>query len=187
MKVFVAELQSTTPYSQSKHHNTPKKEREGAQDYEARTWRERMHTNAKGYVVIPPMSFKNCMSDAAKYLSMSVPGRGKATFTKNIEAGLLVIDEVALKVRAKDVEPEWVFVPSDGRRGGTTRVEKCFGKIPEWKATVKFYALDEIITLAVFRKHLEVAGSLIGIGRFRPRNNGFYGRFKVLSIKETEE
>ena len=42
----------------------------------------------------------------------------------------------------------------------------------------------ETITLSVFRKHLEEAGKFIGIGRFRPRNNGFYGRFEVKEIHE---
>jgi hypothetical protein len=42
--------------------------------------------------------------------------------------------------------------------------------------------LDETVTEEVFRNVLEQAGAFIGIGRFRPRNNGFYGRFKVEAI-----
>jgi hypothetical protein len=186
MKVFEAHIKSTTPYSQSKHHQTPKLEKESSADYEERTWRQRMHINEDGYVVIPPMSFKNCLSDAAKFLSMQIPSKGKSTYTKHFEAGVLVVDETVLDIKREDVEPEWLFVPSDGRRGGTTRVAKCFGKIHKWEATVKFIILDETITLSVFKKHLTEAGNLIGIGRFRPRNNGFYGRFKVVSVKEDE-
>lgn len=47
---------------------------------------------------------------------------------------------------------------------------------------MEFLILDEIITEEVFREHLADAGSFIGIGRFRPRNNGFYGRFLVESV-----
>jgi hypothetical protein len=36
----------------------------------------------------------------------------------------------------------------------------------------------------VFEHHLHEAGKFIGIGRFRPRNNGFYGRFDVLGVRE---
>jgi hypothetical protein len=42
--------------------------------------------------------------------------------------------------------------------------------------------LDETITEEVFKLHLEESGKFIGIGRFRPQNNGFYGRFKVNEI-----
>lgn len=184
MKVYIAVLESTAPYSQSKHHQEPKLDRENAQDYEARTWRSRMHVNDKGEVFIPPMAFKNCLSDAAKFVSIQIPGKGKSTYTKHFEAGLMVLDEVSLGVKINKVEGEWVFVPSDGRRGGTTRVAKCFGKIPSWKASVKIHVIDETITKDVLQKHFEAAGELVGIGRWRPRNNGLYGRFKVLSLKE---
>ena len=69
-----------------------------------------------------------------------------------------------------------------GIRGSGKRVEKCFPVIPSWTGEVTFYVLDETVTQEVFKNILEQAGAFIGIGRFRPRNNGFYGRFKVESI-----
>ena len=44
--------------------------------------------DTNGVVFIPPNSLKNCLSEAAKFLSISVPGKGKATYTKNFEAGI---------------------------------------------------------------------------------------------------
>jgi hypothetical protein len=151
-------------------------------DYEARTWRNRLHADDKGVVFIPPTAFKNCVSEAVKYLNIQIPGQGKATYTKHIEAGVLVVDAVSLQIKADDVPGEWLFVPSDGKRGGGKRVEKCFPVIHEWQASVKFLILDEIITEDVFSAVLTGAGQFIGIGRFRPRNNGFYGRFSVEKI-----
>ena len=182
MIIATAELESISPYSQSKHHVTPKKERELPKDYEERTWRERLHVNKDGFVFIPPMAFKNCVAEIAKFLGTQIPGKGKSTYTKHFEAGILVADEVKLPFKKMDVQGEWLFLPSDGKRGSGTRVEKCYPVMPEWKATVIFYILDEIITQDVFRDHLEKAGQFIGIGRFRPRNNGFYGRFRVLKL-----
>ena len=46
-----------------------------------------------------------------------------------------------------------------------------------------FFVLDETITEDVFLNHLTQAGQFIGIGRFRPRNNGFYGRFAVDKVE----
>jgi len=182
MIIATAELEGISPYSQSKHHTTAKKDRELPKDYEERTWRERLHVNKDDFVFIPPMAFKNCLAEAAKFFSIQIPGKGKSTYTKHFEAGILVTDEVMLPFKKADIHGEWLFLPSDGKRGSGSRVDKCYPVIPEWKATVIFYILDEIITKDVFEDHLGKAGQFIGIGRFRPRNNGFYGRFKLKSL-----
>lgn len=183
MKTAVCKLRSMSPYSQSKYIQEKKTRDETHADFEKRSWVQRCHWSESGRLYIPPMSFKNCLSEAAKYKSIQIPGKGKSTYTKHFEAGVLVVDPLELDVTRETIQHEWLHVPSDGRRGGTTRVEKCFPLIPSWEGTVEFLVLDEIITEDVFREHLTDAGSFIGIGRFRPRNNGFYGRFKVESIK----
>ena len=160
-----------------------KLEKELARDYESRTWRERLHVTEDGNVFIPPMSFKNCMSEAAKFLGMQIPGKGKSTYTKHVEAGVLVTEPLILPNAKDSVKGEWLFVPSDGVRGSGKRVDKCFPVIHEWAGEVTFYILDETVTEDVFKKILTQAGMFIGIGRFRPRNNGFYGRFSVESVK----
>lgn len=178
-----ATLHSVSPYGQSKHYNVPKLEKESAKDYEARTWKGRAHVDELGMMFIPPMAFKNCLAEAAKYLSIQIPGKGKATYTKHFEAGVLVTDPVPLGIPIDGIEGLWLFVPADGRRGGSKRVEKCFPVINQWKADVVFYVLDETITKDVFHYHLEQAGKFIGIGFFRPRNNGYFGRFEVRKFK----
>lgn len=183
MKTATATLKSVSPYSQSKFHDTPKLDKESGGDYEVRTWRERQHVDDKGNIYIPPMAFKNCIAEAAKFLSEKIPGKGKATYTKHFEAGVLVMDPVPLGVKKDDVPGEWFFVPSDGRRGGGSRVKRCFPVVREWTGEVVFHVLDDTITEDVFQHHLSEAGKFIGIGRFRPRNNGFYGRFTVDKIK----
>jgi len=176
-------LESISPYSQSRYHAQPKLEKEGADAYEERTWPDRLHTNESGNVYIPPMSFKNCLAEAAKFLSVQIPGKGKSTYTKHFEAGVMVVDPLVLPVKKEDVPGEWYHVPSDGVRGSGKRVMKCFPVIHSWGGVVQYLILDETITETAFKYHLEQAGQLIGIGRFRPRNNGFYGRFKVKKIR----
>lgn len=183
MRTVITTLQSVSPYSQSRFYQTPKLDKELAKDYEERTWRDRLHVTDDGRVMIPPMAFKNCLSEAAKFLGIQIPGKGKATYTKHFEAGILVIDALVLDVKKKEVDGEWLFVPADGKRGSGKRVMKCFPVIPKWQGQVTWHVLDETITADVFERHLSEAGSFIGIGRFRPRNNGFYGRFKVLDCE----
>lgn len=182
MKLAECKLQSTTPYSQSRYYKAEKKPKELPVDFEARTWRERCHVNKDGNIIIPPMVFANSLKEASKFLSLSIPGKNKQTYTKHFESGVLVSDALVLPVKKEDVEGEWLFVPSDGKRGGGSRVEKCFPVVQEWSGTVLYYILDDIITEDVFRQVLECCGNLIGIGRFRPRNLGYYGRFKIDKI-----
>lgn len=183
MKTATVTLESISPYSQSRHYQAEKLPKELAKDYEARTWRERMHVTEAGDIFIPPMAFKNCLSEIAKYLGMQIPGKGKSTYTKHIEAGILVTDPLVLPLKKDDVKGEWLFVPADGRRGSGKRVEKCFPVVPRWTGQVVFHVMDETVTQDVFKHHLEQAGAFIGIGRFRPRNNGYYGRFRVAGME----
>ncbi len=183
MKIAEAKLSSISPYSQSRYYKADRLPKELHADYEDRTWRERCHVNTTGEIFIPPMAFANSLKESAKYLSLPIPGRGKSTFTKHFEAGVLVTDGVALGIQKEDVIQETVFVPSDGKRGGGSRVEKHFPLITSWTGTVAYYITDDLITEDVFKQVLDVSGELIGIGRFRPRNWGYYGRFKVESLE----
>lgn len=186
MKIARVKLESVSDYSQSKHIDVPKLNRELPKDYEERCWRERCHAGKDGKVFMPAMSFKNCLASAARFMSEQVPGKGKTTYTKHFLSGVLVMENCPLPVKRDEVEGEWLFVPSDGKRGGGSRVHKCFPVIRSWKAEVTFHIIDDIITEEVFTRTLMNAGSYIGLGRFRPENGGYYGRFRVLEVKWEE-
>ena len=187
MHTATVTFKGISPYSQSKHYEVEKKERERPDDYEKRTWRERMHVTSTGYVEIPPMAFKNGIAITAKFLGKQIPGKGKSTFTKHFEAGILVLEGVTLPYKKADVPGEWLFVPGDGVRGSGKRVSKCFPVIHEWGGKVVFHVLDPTITKEIFSEHMKDFGRFVGIGRFRPQNNGYYGRFHVESIEWGEE
>jgi hypothetical protein len=182
MKTAKAHLVSVTPYSQSRPFGSAKQRDETHAAFEERCWRERCHVDKDGQIFIPPMAFKNCLDAAAKYKSIQIPGKGKATYTKHFESGVLCMDPLNLGIQLTDVEGEWLFVPSDGRPGGGSRVWKCFPLIRQWSGVVTFYVFDEMIDQDTFEKHLIDAGQFIGIGRFRPKNRGYYGRFEVKAI-----
>jgi len=184
MKTIVAKIRSTSPVSFSKYYvqEVPKQARETDQDYEERTWRNRVHARPDGTIYIPPFAFKNCLDNAAKYLSKQIPGKGKSTYTKHFVSGVMVREPLRLRVKKDHVQGEWRHVPADGQPGGAKRVLKCFPVIREWRGEVVFTVLDDIITLDVLKEHLDVAGQFIGIGSFRPQNRGIYGRFVVETI-----
>ena len=138
----------------------------------------------------PPGALKNSIAEAAKFLALKIPGGKSATYTKHCEAGLAVIKPVELGVRAKDVQPETLFLPSDGKRGSGKRVWKTYPTLLEWGGDVEVVILDETVLQTsqrsgnpILQDICEGAGQFIGFGRFRPRQNGWYGRFTIEDFK----
>lgn len=186
MKKVKCYLKSDSPYSQGRYHDTPKLNKELPADYEDRTWRDKLHTNAEGYIVIPPMQFANSLRDAAKYLSIQIPGKGKSTFTKHFDSGIMVETGITLDLHKGKCDSASYFLPSDGQAGGGRRVKKTFPIIHDWEGEVVYTILDDIITIEAFEQIIKASGTLIGIGVWRPRNRGLNGRFSV-DIKSFED
>lgn len=191
MQVFQVEILGVTPYSQSKFYEVEKLQGEGNDDYYQRTWRNHMHTNQDGEVFIPPNGFKNCLSEAAKYMNIPIPGKGKATYTKHFEAGVQVVRPILTGLKAAEIQCEKLFLPADGRRGSGKRVWKYFPYMPNWTAVVEVIVLDETVLqtskttgASILEDVCRGAGQFIGLGRFRPRQNGYYGRFDLVSVQE---
>lgn len=200
MKIIRARLKSVTPYSQSKAVGVEKQANENHDDYEKRTWPERVHCSADGSVYIPPMSFKKSIDAAAKYLALKVSGGRGATYSKHVESGTFIMDPIVLPLKKADVPGEWLFLDANGKKGKASsgRVMRCMPRIDQWEGTLTIHVLDEKVLnssemkgrdgrqITVLEQILRTAGSLIGVGRFRPENGGFYGRFIVAGFEIAE-
>lgn len=185
MKTVAFALKGVSPIGFSAPKPSTKEDKETHEAYEVRTWREKLHVDDAGMCFIPPMAIKNAMTSIAQYKSEKIPGKGQSKFTKHFTAGILVPDPLSLGVKAADVKSIKVFVPSDGKRGGGTRVWKHFPVINEWATTGLMVLLDDILEADTDRveRYLSEAGQLVGLGWFRPERNGYYGRFSVTSFK----
>ena len=184
MKLAIAKLESLSPYSPSKRVLSAREDKEPWEDYERRIWKERVHWE-DGHAVIPPMAFKRSLEWAAKFLRMRIEGKGTSEYGKHFEAGVLVPTGLLLPQTEESIEFEDLFLSSRGRRGHTD-VLKREPLIREWEGEVTYYLLDETIGKAVFERHLIEAGNFIGIGRFRPQNGGYYGRYKLVKLSWKE-
>lgn len=179
----------------SRYHDTPKLNKETPDAYEKRTWRNKVHTNGEGLVVIPGMAFKKCIQEAAKYLSIQIPGKGKSTYTKHFKAGFRVDTDPVLLVNGKPIHKDdedaiegiTILVNSDGVSGSGKRVSRTFPVFRDWAVEISFLIVDDIITKDVFVEHLKSAGNLQGIGSFRVGNGGMNGTFKFNDQEATWE
>jgi hypothetical protein len=97
-------------------------------------------------------------------------------------AGVQVFDPLLLPVRKENLDHVWIHAHVNGKRGSGSRVMRCFPIIHKWEGEVAFEVYDTIITEEQFRRYLIEAGKFIGVGRFRPRNGGFCGRFRVAEM-----
>lgn len=194
--VFKVKLEGLSPCLQSRSHEQPKLNRELADAYELRTWVYKAHVSG-GFeesatdfkirddwkslqVVIPGIAFKRSLDEVAKYMGRQVPGKGKATYTKHFESGVQCHGDIEIKgLKAGDLKSQRIFVNADGVRGSGKRVHRLFPVIPSgWLGYAAFEIWDDLITEEVFREHLSLAGTLIGVGAFRVRNGGYCGRFR---------
>jgi len=202
MKIVEVKITGQAPYAQSRFHGEAKLPREGSEDYENRTWPGKAHLNEAGQVTIPVLAFKKCIAEAAKYLSEQIPGKGKATYTKHFQSGVIALHDSVVSYKGQPVTKALLdvpksgyygnrmFVPSDGVAGSGKRVFRKFPTVGDgWECVVEFLIMDDIITQPVFQKHLTMAGMLIGVGAFRVRNGGVMGRFnsEILSWTEDKE
>lgn len=186
MKIATAFLKSDGYYSQSRPASPeefPAKPGENDEAYEIRTWRRRLHLTADGNIFIPATQFNHAVKEAGGRLRMRIPGKGQSEYGKCFKTGVMVQDNLVLPLKGADIPYDRLYVPSAPGSNKGNRVYKNFGRIDSWEGEVKFYILDDQLTEEVFTKALRHAGLLVGVGRFRPANGGFYGRFGVESVQ----
>jgi len=191
MNTSIATVRITgiTPLSQSRQHDEPKLEGERPDDYDKRTWRSKLNVSerdGKQTVVIPAHGLHQAIASAAKYSKRQIPGQGKATWTAKFTAGITLLEDPALNIDPATVDAVTISANADGIRGSGKRVPRKFPVMPKWSATFDVIVLDPIISAEIFEEMLTMAGMFIGIGRFRPEKGGTNGRFRVESIKWTD-
>lgn len=179
MKTALLKLTSAAPLTQSRKHDVPKLEKELPDAYEQRTWRNKAHVNDDGQVEIPAFALKCSVVAAAKYAGEQIPGKGKSTWTKKFQCGILIPENAVTDCTADDITPITINANSDGVRGSGKRVFRTFPQLRKWTATVPVMVLDEIITKDILEKYFTAAGQFVGVGQYRPENGGTNGRFSV--------
>lgn len=194
MRLVTATLRSASPLIYGKYVSADKKKNETHEAFEKRTWKEKAHYDKNG-LFIPGNALKNMLKNTAKFLSEGVPGKGKATFTKNFEAGIQVFENIYLKhpdnkqqLTLDNLIGLTMHVPSDGKTGGTKRVHKTFPQVMEWEGTAQILVIDQLLIdyISKVEDYLDHGGKFIGLLTFRPRQGGQYGRFELIDFKHSE-
>lgn len=156
--------------------------------FDERTWQEKVHCDEKGEVYWPNFAIKNALEEAGKFLSMKIPGEGKKTFTDRFRKGVIVPSPMYLfgrdgkSIVIDDVKRKPLFVPSDGKRGSGKRVTRVFPYLEKWQGEVLICVADPKISDNVLAHHLACVGQFIGFGSMRIGNGGVNGMSRVTLI-----
>jgi len=194
MRVLTLTVKGTTPYSQSKKADPDtlppdlrKQSKETHDDYDNRIWREKTTTDETGQIVVPAASFKQAIDSAAKMLSIQIPGKGKATYTKEFVRGIAIFDPLPLGVLKQDVPFVRIYANADGIRGSGKRVFRTFPVVPApWGGKLTVHVISESVPDDVVERVVKASGLFVGVGRFRPENGGTNGRYEVTSMQWSE-
>lgn len=186
MRVATIQIKGLTPYSPSKAFSSEKRDKESAEDFDKRCWREHAHVDANGNVVIPSVAIGKAVVDTASFLGKGgeLQKKGSAKWTENFIRGIAVAKSMAIGHKADAMkEPELVYCHADGNPRSGKRVWRRFPMFHEWASTMVIHILDDSIPEHIFQKVIESCGLFNGFGRYSPRVGGHLGRFTVESIE----
>lgn len=186
IRTAVVTIEGIAPLSQSNFFSSEKRKDESHEEFEKRAWPERMHVNADGFVYVPGRAFKYAIDEAQKRRGTKTgKGGGKETFTKFFQAGVDVAGDLTLKTKASSVKPIPIMASARGQKGkdAGTRVRRLIPTIAKWGGVLEIIVLDDTIPADELEKTLDDAGLFVGVGQFRPENQGSNGRFVVKKVE----
>lgn len=182
MKAYETEITGVTPLLQNKPEDygfdTEWVEKKASNDYEKEALKK-VYVDSDGNIYQPSTHIERALIEAGK--KVRVKGSGKATYSK-LFGSMVTIPQMDIP----HLQPEWtvfkalVVIPST--KGRVMRYRPMF---KEWKLQFIIEFEDEI-PADVVKQALEIAGSYVGIGDWRPEKKGKFGRFMVTSFQEVD-
>lgn len=181
MKQFNITIEGLTPYMQhrmddQKLEDWEKKrgkimERPEVAQQDAARAEYHCYRNEEGKCYIPADQIRGALIAAGSYMKAKVGGRSKSM--KVIVAATFV------------PTPDQILMPdydAIDKRSGVNRNVKARiivirPKWTKWEASFVLNVYEDTISEATVRELVNYAGSYVGIGSFRPTNNGMFGRF----------
>jgi hypothetical protein len=139
------------------------------------------YRNDDGNCYIPSTQIKSALIEAGKLVKGKVGSATKSM--KNIVAGMFL------------VTPEHILIPdydqidkrSAVNRNVKARVITVRPKWSVWEAEFTLKVKIDTLTEDMIKNIIQYAGEYIGIGSFRPTNNGEFGCYEVVGFTEAKQ
>lgn len=187
MKKYKVEIKSVTPYMQHRMDDTKLEEwekqrgliieRDDVSKDDLVRAEYHCYRNKEGKCYLPAEHIRGALIKAGTYVKGKVGSQTKSM--KSVVAGMFQVNPYEI------ILPD--FDDIDKRSAVNKNVKARVICIrPKWdKLKVKFDLLvdNDTITDEMVKQIIEYAGQYVGIGSFRPTNNGMFGRFEVTKFK----
>lgn len=186
MKKYTVQIEGITPYMQHRMDDVKLEEWEKNRKLiierddisKADSFRAEFHSyNDKDGFFLPTEQIKGSLIGAGAMVKSKV-GNSKKSM-KNIVAGMFFIQEEKIRL-PKDYE---IDKRSAVNRNVKARVICIRPKWSKWKGEFTLLVDNDTVTEETIKEIIKNAGDYIGIGSFRPTNNGSFGRFKLNNLK----
>ncbi len=139
------------------------------------------YRNPQGQCYIPSDQIRGALIGAGTYMKAKVGGRSKSM--KTLVAATFVPNEEQIIIPDYDA----VDKRSAVNRNIKARIIVIRPKWTTWEAEFTLNIHEDTITAETVKELLTYAGAYVGIGSFRPTNNGMFGRFEVVAaLAKTE-
>lgn len=188
MKKYNITLKSLTPYMQHRMDDVSLAEWEKCRKQiierpevsEKDLHRAEYHCyrNNVGQCYIPADQIRLSLINAGTYMKSKVGTRSKSMKTIVAACFIVTPDEIIL--------PDWALIDkrSAVNKNIKGRVIVIRPKWLQWEVSFILECHEPSITVETIKQLFQYAGSFCGIGSYRPTNNGFFGRFEIINIKE---
>jgi hypothetical protein len=138
------------------------------------TWKQKAYFNKDGLLYVPSENLQQCYKDAAKFWGQKIPGEGKKTYTNVFEKATIFEDGMfGVSMTADDLIPFGRNMNGNPNAIGKHLVYKIRPLIPRWDLTFIVHSFDARLTPEVMRTVTQYAGSVVGIGDWRPTHGRF--------------
>lgn len=138
------------------------------------------YRNAEGECYIPAEQLRIAFINGGSYLKSKVGGRTKSM--KGIIAAVLMITPEEILMPDYDV----IDKRSAVNKNVKARVMVIRPKWNVWDAEFSMMLDNGTLTKEMLTELITVTGNYVGIGSYRPTNNGYFGRFKLVSLEKVE-
>lgn len=187
MQEFKVSITGVTPYLQHRMDDTKLEEWEKNRKliierddiHKEDALRAEFHSyNDKEGFYIPSEHLRGSFINAGSFIKSKV-GNAKKSM-KNIVAGMFFIKEEKIRLPNEYM----IDKRSAVNKNIKARVICIRPRWNEWNATFTLQVDNDTITTETIKELISIAGQYVGIGSFRPTNNGMFGRFTLQTIKK---
>lgn len=132
------------------------------------------YRNSNGSCFIPADHLRGAFITAGSSVKGKV-GNGRSKSMKQVVAAMFMVSPDHIELPDFDT----IDKRSAVNRNVKARVIVIRPKWSTWSVEFELNVMNDTITKETVKEIIEYAGNFVGIGSFRPTNNGMFGRFEI--------